>query len=253
MATSVRSSPSSAGVPDKGSAVILDPLIAFEHVSREFDDGRIVALRDVNLAIDKGQSVAIVGASGSGKTTLILLMCGIEVPSSGLVRWNGEPITTSRAWTSLRRSEIGIVFQDFNLLPTLTANENIQMAMFGTGIGSKERQRRAKSALETVGLTERATHLPHELSGGERQRVALARSIVNNPTLILADEPTGNLDSVNGAAIMDLLFDLQRARGATLVIVTHDPRHARACARQIEIKDGRVFEQSPMRAHEVAS
>jgi ABC-type lipoprotein export system ATPase subunit len=253
MATSVRSSPSSAGASDKGSAVILDPLIAFEHVSREFDDGRIVALRDVNLAIDKGQSVAIVGASGSGKTTLILLMCGIEVPSSGLVRWNGEPITTSRAWTSLRRSEIGIVFQDFNLLPTLTANENIQMAMFGTGIGSKERQRRAKSALETVGLTERATHLPHELSGGERQRVALARSIVNNPTLILADEPTGNLDSVNGAAIMDLLFDLQRARGATLVIVTHDPRHARACARQIEIKDGRVFEQSPMRAHEVAS
>jgi ABC-type lipoprotein export system ATPase subunit len=252
MATSVRSSPSSAGAPDKGSTVILDPLIAFEHVSREFDDGRIVALRDVNLAIDKGQSVAIVGASGSGKTTLILLMCGIEVPSSGLVRWNGEPITTSRAWTSLRRSEIGIVFQDFNLLPTLTANENIQMAMFGTGIGSKERQRRAKSALETVGLTERATHLPHELSGGERQRVALARSIVNNPTLILADEPTGNLDSVNGAAIMDLLFDLQRARGATLVIVTHDPRHARACARQIEIKDGRVFEQSPMRAHEVA-
>ncbi len=253
MATSVRSSPSSAGAPDKGSAVTLDPLIAFEHVSREFDDGRIVALRDVNLAIEKGQSVAIVGASGSGKTTLILLMCGIEVPSSGLVRWNGEPITTSRAWTSLRRSEIGIVFQDFNLLPTLTANENIQMAMFGTGIGSKERQRRAKSALETVGLTERATHLPHELSGGERQRVALARSIVNNPTLILADEPTGNLDSVNGAAIMDLLFDLQRARGATLVIVTHDPRHARACARQIEIKDGRVFEQSPMRAHEVAS
>lgn len=229
------------------------PLIAFEHVGREFDEGHIVALQDVNLAIETGQSVAIVGASGSGKTTLILLMCGIEVPSTGLVRWNGEPITTAPAWTSLRRSEIGIVFQDFNLFPTLTANENVQMAMFGPGIGSKERARRAEAALQTVGLTERATHLPHELSGGERQRVAIARSIVNNPTLILADEPTGNLDSVNGTAIMDLLFDLQRARGATLVIVTHDPRHARACARQIEIKDGRVFEHSSVRAREVAS
>lgn len=228
------------------------PLISFEHVGREFDEGRIVALRDVNLGIEKGQSVAIVGASGSGKTTLLLLMCGIEVPSTGLVRWNGEPVTTSRAWTSLRRSQIGIVFQDFNLFPTLTANENIQMAMFGPGIGSKERKRRAESALETVGLTQRATHLPHELSGGERQRVAIARSIVNNPILILADEPTGNLDTVNGAAIMDLLFDLQRHRAATLVIVTHDPRHARRCARQLEIKDGRVFEQSSMRPREVA-
>jgi ABC-type lipoprotein export system ATPase subunit len=228
------------------------PLISFEHVGREFDEGRIVALRDVNLGVEKGQSVAIVGASGSGKTTLLLLMCGIEVPSTGLVRWNGEPVTTSRAWTSLRRSQIGIVFQDFNLFPTLTANENIQMAMFGPGIGSKERKRRAESALETVGLTQRATHLPHELSGGERQRVAIARSIVNNPILILADEPTGNLDTVNGAAIMDLLFDLQRHRAATLVIVTHDPLHARRCARQLEIKDGRVFEQSSMRPREVA-
>jgi ABC-type lipoprotein export system ATPase subunit len=228
------------------------PLISFEHVGREFDEGRIVALRDVNLGVEKGQSVAIVGASGSGKTTLLLLMCGIEVPSTGLVRWNGEPVTTSRAWTSLRRSQIGIVFQDFNLFPTLTANENIQMAMFGPGIGSKERKRRAESALETVGLTQRATHLPHELSGGERQRVAIARSTVNNPILILADEPTGNLDTVNGAAIMDLLFDLQRHRAATLVIVTHDPLHARRCARQLEIKDGRVFEQSSMRPREVA-
>jgi putative ABC transport system ATP-binding protein len=179
------------------------------------------------------------------------LMCGIEVPSTGLVRWNGEAVTTSRAWTALRRSKIGIVFQDFNLFPTLTANENVQMAMFGAGIGSKERKRRAESALETVGLAERATHLPHELSGGERQRVALARCIVNEPVLILADEPTGNLDSVNGAAIMDLLFDLQDARGATLVIVTHDPHHAHRCTRQLEIKDGRVFEQPSTQPNEV--
>jgi ABC-type lipoprotein export system ATPase subunit len=233
--------------------VTLHPLISFAHVGREFDGGRIIAVQDVNLAIKKRQSVAIVGASGSGKTTLILLMCGIEVPSTGLVRWNGTPITSSRAWTALRRSEIGIVFQDFNLFPTLTAAENVEIAAFGTGIDSKERSRRAGAALEAVGLTARATHLPHELSGGERQRVAIARSIVNEPILILADEPTGNLDSVSAAAIMDLLFDLQRTRGATLVIVTHDPSHAHRCARQIEIKDGRVFEPSPMRAHEVAS
>jgi putative ABC transport system ATP-binding protein len=229
------------------------PLISFEHIGHEFDGGRIIALRDVNLAIEKGESVAIIGASGSGKTTLILLMCGIMIPSTGLVRWNGDPVTSARIWTMLRRSQIGIVFQEFNLFPTMSANENVEIAMFGTGIGSRERRRRAEVALEAVSLTSRATHLPHELSGGERQRVAIARSIVNNPTLILADEPTGNLDSVNGAAIMDLLFDLHRARGVTLVIVTHDPGHAKRCARRIQIKDGQVFEQSSVGAHEVAS
>ncbi|MGA7545364.1 MAG: ABC transporter ATP-binding protein [Methyloceanibacter sp.] len=234
------------------SAVFTQPLIAFEHVGRDFDEGRIVALRDANLAICKGQSVAIVGASGSGKTTLILLMCGIMIPSTGLVRWNGEPVTSSRTWTTLRRSEIGIVFQDFNLFPTLSAIENVEIATLGTGIGSRERGSRAEAALEAVSLAARSTHLPHELSGGERQRVAIARSIVNKPTLILADEPTGNLDSINGAAIMDLLFDLHHARGVTLVLVTHDAGHAGRCARRIQIKDGRVFEQPSMQAHEAA-
>jgi len=234
------------------SAAITQPLIAFEHVGREFDAGRIVALCDVNLAIGKGESVAILGASGSGKTTLIMLMCGIMIPSTGLVRWNGEPITSSRAWTNLRRSEIGIVFQDFNLFPTLSAIENVEIATLGTDLGSRERKSRAEAALEAVKLTARSTHLPHQLSGGERQRVAIARSIVNQPTLILADEPTGNLDSVNGAAIMDLLFDLHHARGATLVLVTHDAGHAGRCARRIQIKDGRVFEQPTVQAHEAA-
>ena len=171
-------------------------LITLEHVSREFDGGRVVALSDVNLTIEKGQSVAVVGSSGSGKTTLIMLMCGIMAPSAGTIRWNGKPVTTPKEWTNLRRSEIGIVFQDFNLFPTLSANENVEVATFGTGIDNRERKRRAEAALEAVGLTARATHLPHQLSGGERQRVAIARSIVNRPTLILADEPTGNLDSV---------------------------------------------------------
>ena len=193
----------------------LKPLVSLDHVSHSFDDGRIVALNDVSLTIGKGESVAIVGASGSGKSTLILLLCGIRLPVSGQVLWKGTPVTRPEQWTTLRRTEIGIVFQQFNLFPTLTARENLEVAMFGLGVGARERRRRAEYALETVGLAGRATHLPHELSGGERQRVAIARSIINNPALILADEPTGNLDSVNAEAILDLLFELKRARGAT--------------------------------------
>jgi predicted ABC-type transport system involved in lysophospholipase L1 biosynthesis ATPase subunit len=228
-------------------------LIKIEHVGREFDGGRIVALHDVNLAIEKQESVAVVGSSGSGKTTLIMLMCGIMAPSRGLIRWNGKPVTTAKAWTALRRSEIGIVFQDFNLFPTLSAVENVEVAEFGTGISSRERKRRAEAALEAVGLTARATHLPHELSGGERQRVAIARSIVNRPALILADEPTGNLDSANGKAIIDLLFDLHRNRGVTLVLVTHDARLAGYCSRQVRIQDGSVTEQTSRWQREAAS
>jgi putative ABC transport system ATP-binding protein len=228
------------------------PLLALEHVGHSFDEGRIVALRDVNLAFGEGESVAILGASGSGKTTLILVMCGIRIPMTGVLRWKGDPVTTLRQWTDLRRSEIGIVFQDFNLFPTLTAAENVEVAMFGSDAGGRERQRRVEEALETVGLADRATHLPQELSGGERQRVAIARSIINNPQLILADEPTGNLDTVNAAAILDLLFELQRGRQSTLIMVSHAPNQAKRCARQINMKDGRVFDQQPLPAHEEA-
>ena len=176
----------------------------------------------------KVTSVAIVGASGSGKTTLILVMCGIRVPTTGRFAGRAIPSRRCEPWTDLRRSEIGIVFQEFNLFPTLTASENVEVAMFGSSASTSERRRRVEEALETVGLADRATHLPHELSGGERQRVAIARSIINNPALILADEPTGNLDSANASAIFDLLFDLQRARGATLVMVSHEPSLRRA-------------------------
>ena len=227
-------------------------LISLEQVSRDFDNGRIVALRDVNLVVAKAESVAIVGASGSGKTTLIMLMCGIMLPSAGVIRWRGRPVTTPKAWTGLRRTEIGIVFQDFNLFPTLTAVENVEVPMLGALNHSCERKRRANDVLEAVGLGERGYHLPHELSGGERQRVAIARSLVNHPTLLLADEPTGNLDSISGTAIMDLLFDLQRSQGVTFVLVTHDASHARRCRQQIQIQDGRVLEKAPGRLREVA-
>jgi predicted ABC-type transport system involved in lysophospholipase L1 biosynthesis ATPase subunit len=230
----------------------LTVLISLEQVSRDFDNGRIVALRDVNLVVAKAESVAIVGASGSGKTTLIMLMCGIMLPSAGVIRWRGTPVTTPKAWTGLRRTEIGIVFQDFNLFPTLMAVENVEVPMLGTLNHSCERKRRANDVLEAVGLGERGYHLSHQLSGGERQRVAIARSLVNHPTLLLADEPTGNLDSISGTAIMDLLFDLQRSQGVTFVLVTHNANHARRCRQQIQIQDGRVFEKALGRLREVA-
>ncbi len=218
-------------------------LIALDHVGHAFDQGRIVALNDINLSFGEGESVAVLGPSGSGKTTLILVMCGIRTPTRGILRWKGDPVTTLRQWSDLRRSEIGIVFQEFNLFPTLTASENVEVAMFGMGLSSKERRRRAEEALETVGLGRRTTHLPQELSGGERQRVAIARSIINNPALILADEPTGNLDSANASQILDLLFDLQRARGVTLIMVSHAPDLAKRCERLIKMKDGNVIDQ----------
>jgi putative ABC transport system ATP-binding protein len=226
--------------------------MTLEHVDHSFDQGRIVALKDINLAFGQGESAAILGPSGSGKTTLILVMCGIRIPTSGVLRWKGEPVTSLRRWSDLRRKEIGIVFQEFNLFPTLTASENVEVAMFGSGLGSNERRRRAEEALDTVGLGDRVTHLPQELSGGERQRVAIARSIINDPALILADEPTGNLDSASASAILNLLFDLQRARGVTLIMVTHAPDLARRCERQIKMKDGKVVDQvsSPLREKE---
>jgi putative ABC transport system ATP-binding protein len=217
------------------------PLIAFYRVGHEFDDGRVVALRDIDLAIERGTSVAVVGPSGSGKTALVQLMCGLRAPTTGLIRWEGEAVTSPRTWTALRRRKIGIVFQDFNLFPTLSACENAEVPMFGTGVDSRERRLLAEAAIMAVGLAGRADHLPHELSGGERQRVAIARSLVNRPALILADEPTGNLDSANSAAVMDLLFQLHRAQGTTLVLVTHDLVHAARCERRIEIGDGRVL------------
>jgi len=225
-------------------------LMALEHVSHSFDQGRIIALKDINLNFEEGESVAVLGPSGSGKTTLILVMCGIRIPTGGILRWKGEPVTTLRQWSDLRRTEIGIVFQEFNLFPTLTASENVEVAMFGSGLNSRERRRRAEEALDTVGLGDRTTHLPQELSGGERQRVAIARSIINNPALILADEPTGNLDSANASAILDLLFDLQHARGATLVMVSHAPDLAKRCERRIKMKDGKVIDQVSAPARE---
>ena len=218
------------------------PLLRLQGVDRLYDEGAIIALKKVDLVITSGECLAVLGPSGSGKSSLLNILCGIDVPTAGQVYWNDLPICSRKEWTVIRGREIGIVFQEFNLLPTLTAIENVEMALIGHGIPAAARRSRAIKAIERVGLMARLNHLAHAMSGGERQRVAIARSIVNAPSLLLADEPTGNLDSVNAALIIDLLLGLQEDTGMTLVLITHDENIAARCNRCIRIKDGVIVE-----------
>jgi predicted ABC-type transport system involved in lysophospholipase L1 biosynthesis ATPase subunit len=219
-----------------------EALIALRGVSRSYDGGTIAALRNIDLQIDAGDCMAIVGASGSGKSSLVNLLCGIDHASTGMVLWEGRMLATRRDWARVRRLSIGIIFQEFNLIPTLTALENVEIAMFGRGLSVARRLTRAAVALDRVGLEHRMYNRVTKLSGGERQRVAIARAIVNRPKLLLADEPTGNLDSVNAANIADLMFRLRQDSGMTLVLVTHDEGLAARCRRQVRIKDGVIVE-----------
>lgn len=217
-----------------------EPLIELRDVSKTFDDGSVKALRGIDLAVAAGEFAAITGPSGSGKSSLVHIMAGFDLPSGGMVLWKGREMRDQRAWTALRRSEIGVVFQEFLLLPTLSARENVEIAMSGTGVSGAAQRRRAEELLEKVGLGARINHLPFALSGGERQRVAIARGIANRPELLLCDEPTGNLDSANAAAVIDLLLDLRRSTGMAMVLVTHDLQLAALGERRILVRDGRV-------------
>jgi len=219
-------------------------LVRLEKVSRVFDDGVVVALADIDLSIFAGECTTVVGRSGSGKTSLINMICGFDAPSAGRVYWAGRPVADARCWTSLRSKEIGIVFQDFLLFPTLTALENVEMPLLGGGVSARERRERASTLLDLVGLGARMHHLPHALSGGERQRVAIARGIVNRPSLLLADEPTGCLDSGNSGIVIDLLLQIQRSHGMALVIVTHDEALAGRGQRRIVLRDWRIVEDN---------
>jgi putative ABC transport system ATP-binding protein len=206
--------------------------------------GPVNILRGIDLDIASGETVAILGPSGSGKTSLLMLLAGLERPSGGTLRVDGHDLAAldEDALARVRRDAIGIVFQSFHLIPTMTAAENVAIPL--ELAGAADVAQRAASALEAVGLGHRLGHLPGQLSGGEQQRVALARALVGRPRLILADEPTGNLDQATGAMVMDLLFGLAGGAGATLLLVTHDPTLATRCARTLHMADGRMVRGS---------
>ena len=213
---------------------------------KDFDDGQVHALRGVDLQIEDGEFVAIVGPSGSGKTTLLQMLGALDRPSEGTLKYRGESLLDLPDPAAYRAHEIGFVFQAFHLLPTFTAIENVQIPMFEDHKSRAERQDRALELLKAVGLEERVNHYPAKLSGGERQRVAIARSLANSPSVLLADEPTGNLDSESANQVLDLLRSLHADRRMTLILVTHDMSIAACAQRAIQMKDGRaVFDGDP--------
>jgi ABC-type lipoprotein export system ATPase subunit len=210
-------------------------------LKKHFDNGQVMALRGVDLQIRHGEFVAIVGPSGCGKSTLLAMLGSLDKPSEGSISYRGQSIPDMADQSRYRSHEIGFVFQAFHLLPTYTVSENVQIPMFEGKLNVSERKARAEELLKSVGLGHRLTHFPSELSGGERQRVAIARGLANKPSVVLADEPTGNLDSVSSKAIMDLLKQLHRDLNMTVVLVTHDPNVAALASRTIRIKDGQII------------
>ena len=219
------------------------PLIHLEGITKVFytDDVETYALQDVDLEIQSGEYVAISGPSGCGKTTLLSLLGLLDAPSGGEYTLASEPVTRLSAAdrAKIRNRQIGFIFQAFNLIGDLTVHENVELPLGYRGLSASERKRRATEALERVGMTHRMNHYPAQLSGGQQQRVAVARAVAGDPLILFADEPTGNLDSVNGEAVMELLCELHRG-GTTICMVTHDPRYTAYADREIHLFDGRV-------------
>jgi putative ABC transport system ATP-binding protein len=220
-----------------------EPIVELERISRIYQLGhvQVAALRDVSITVRRGEFVSIVGASGSGKSTLMNIVGCLDRPSSGVYRLAGAPVSSLRDDTlaAVRNRTIGFVFQSYNLLPRTTALENVATPLMYQGVGRRERTKRATAALERLGLGDRLNHQPTELSGGQQQRVAIARALVTDPALLLADEPTGNLDSHAGAEVLALLHELHRS-GRTIVLITHDAAVAATGSRQVRIVDGLV-------------
>jgi ABC-type lipoprotein export system ATPase subunit len=229
-----------------GAAVVVD------HVSRSFEEGRIAALVDVSFGVEPGEFVAITGPSGCGKSTLLNLVGALDRPTSGEILVGGERVGELDG-ARYRGTIVGFVFQFHNLIPTLTALENVQLPMFGHELGRGARVERARQLLEEVGLSERASAYPPTLSGGERQRIAIARALANEPRLLLADEPTGALDSATGDQIVELLQAVRSQRGTTVLLVTNDPDVAARADRILRIRDGRIEEATPAGAPRSAS
>ncbi len=219
-------------------------------LSLDGNAGRVDILHEISLSVMKGESLGLIGPSGSGKSSLLMLMGGLEQATGGRVSALGQDLTTMDEDTlaRFRRDTMGIVFQNFHLIPTMTALENVATPL--ELAGHKDAFTRAEAELDTVGLSHRRDHYPAQLSGGEQQRVALARASAPRPQILLADEPTGNLDETNGAAIVDLLFGLRDKHGATLVLITHSPSLAARCDRVVRLRDGRISDETKQEAAE---
>jgi putative ABC transport system ATP-binding protein len=226
------------------------PIIELQDVSKVFvtEEVETHALSGVHLSVGKGEWVAIVGPSGSGKSTLLAILGLLEAPTAGAYRLDGKNAEglDPRARARVRNEQIGFVFQSFNLIGDLTVVENVELPLAYRGVAPRQRRQRAEAALELVGMTHRARHHPAQLSGGQQQRVAVARAIAGDPVLVLADEPTGNLDSQNGQNVMRLLQELHAA-GSTIIMVTHDAGQARAATRTVTLFDGKIVQDEPAR------
>jgi ABC-type lipoprotein export system ATPase subunit len=218
-------------------------LLEVRNLTKSYDGGRIQALRGVDAQVMAGEFVTISGPSGSGKSTLLQLLGGLDRPTSGEIFFKGTSLSGPFDLDSYRSQRIGFVFQAFYLLPTLNVLENVQVPMFEGKLGARQRREKADALLRAMGLEHRLEQYPNELSAGERQRVAIARSLANDPEVLLADEPTGNLDSENSANIMSILTGIQTGRNMTLIVVTHEGEIARSAPRNIHIRDGRICSQ----------
>ena len=218
-------------------------IIEATNLTRIYGDGeKIYAINDVNLRVGHGELVAVMGPSGSGKSTLLNVIGALDRPTSGQVCVDGQDVSKIRNKDRFRAKTVGFMFQLHNLLPTMTARENIEVPMMGY-LGRQQRRKRAEELLELVGLGDRMNHLPNQLSGGQRQRVAVARALANNPPLVLADEPTGSLDTVSGQELLKLLRDLNISQGITFLVVTHDPAVARQTRRVLVMADGKIVRE----------
>jgi putative ABC transport system ATP-binding protein len=228
-----------------------DPLIALAGIKKVFytDEVETHALSDIHLEIRKGEYLAIAGPSGCGKTTLLSILGLLDSPTDGSYTLDGQPVSrlTAAERARVRNRQIGFIFQAFNLIGDLTVYENVELPLTYRGMPAEERRSRVQSALERVGMSHRMKHFPAQLSGGQQQRVAVARAVAGDPAILLADEPTGNLDSTNGEAVMELLRELHQG-GATICMVTHDARYARHAERSVHLFDGKVVEERQLTA-----
>jgi len=224
-----------------------ETVIQVENLVKTYQLGRvsIPALRGISFDVAKGEFLVVMGPSGSGKTTLLNLIGAIDKPTSGKISIDDRDITTlgEGELTKLRRHKIGFIFQFYNLIPALTALENVELPMLTAGVSRKDASKRASQLLETVGLAERVAHLPDELSGGEQQRVAIARALANKPRVILADEPTGDLDTKTGIEVVQILYDTSKKENATVIVVTHDPAITEKADRILRMRDGNIIRE----------